>query len=90
VRDNELSTPVSCRIQIGLTETKWAAVRTSQIAWPSAKGHDDLSREGERYRFDEFSFIFYKDAAMMRGQRGHDSHLMFFKTEKYAGTFANS
>jgi hypothetical protein len=48
-------------------------VRTSQTVWPSAKGHDDLSLEGERYRFDEFSLMFDKDAAMMRGQRGRNN-----------------
>ena len=47
-------------------------VRTSQTTWSSTKGLDDLSLEGERNRFDEFTLVFNKDAAMMRGQRGHD------------------
>src|SRR4030042_3975414 len=47
-------------------------VRTSQTTWSSTKGLDDLSLEGERNRFDEFTLVFNKDAAMVRGQRGHD------------------
>src|SRR4030042_323023 len=47
-------------------------VRTSQTTWSSTERLDDLSLEGERNRFDEFTLVFNKDAAMIRGQRAHD------------------
>jgi len=52
-------------------------VRTSQTTWSSTKGLDDLSLERERDRFDEFTLVFNKDAAMMRGQCGH--HILPFQ-----------
>ena len=52
-------------------------VRTSQTTWSSTERLDDLSLEGERNRFDEFTLVFNKDAAMMCGQRGH--HILPFQ-----------
>jgi hypothetical protein len=60
-------------------------VRTSQTDWTSAEGCNGLCGEGERNRFDEFSLVFNENAAMMRGQSGHDVLPFQFSADEVFG-----
>jgi len=60
-------------------------VRTSQTDWTSAEGCNGLCCEGESNRFDEFSLVFNVNAAMMRGQSGHDVLPFQFSADEVFG-----